>query len=90
MNWDQIQGKWKQIKGEAKTRWGKLTDDDLDVIGGQRDKLVGTVQERYGIGKDQAHREVDDWNNSLRDENDARRERGAESETDRDLNRKAS
>ena len=45
MNWDQVQGKWKQIKGEAKTRWGKLTDDDLDVIGGQRDKLVGTVQE---------------------------------------------
>jgi uncharacterized protein YjbJ (UPF0337 family) len=90
MNWDQVEGKWKQIKGEAKTRWGKLTDDDLDVAGGQRDKLVGRVQERYGIAKDQAQAEVEDWNKSLRDDNDALRERGAQSETDRDLNRKAS
>ena len=90
MNWDQVEGKWKRIKGEAKTRWGKLTDDDLDVVGGQRDKLVGRVQERYGIAKDQAQREVEDWNKSLRDKNDALRERGAESEKDRDLNRKAS
>jgi len=90
MNWDQVEGKWKQMRGEAKTRWGKLTDDDLDVVGGQRDKLVGRVQERYGIAKDQAQREVEDWNKSLRDENDALRERGAKSEKDRDLNRKAS
>ena len=61
MNWDQVEGKWKQIKGEAKTRWGKLTDDDLDTVAGQRDKLVGTVQERYGIAKDQAQREVEDF-----------------------------
>jgi len=90
MNWDQVEGKWKQMRGEAKTRWGKLTDDDLDVVGGQRDKLVGRVQERYGIAKDQAQSEVDDWNKSLRDENDALRERGAESQKERDLNRKAS
>jgi uncharacterized protein YjbJ (UPF0337 family) len=90
MNWDQVEGKWKQIKGEAKTRWGKLTDDDLDTVAGQRDKLVGTVQERYGIAKDQAQREVEDWNSSLRDDNDRMRERGAESEKDRDLNRRAS
>ena len=77
MNWDQVEGKWKQIKGEAKTRWGKLTDDDLDLAAGQRDKLIGRVQERYGIAKDQAQREVEDWNKSLRDENDALRERGA-------------
>ena len=61
MNWDQIEGKWKQMKGSVKTRWGKLTDDDLDVIGGKRDQLVGRVQERYGIAKDQAQREVDEW-----------------------------
>jgi uncharacterized protein YjbJ (UPF0337 family) len=90
MNWDQVQGKWKQIKGDAKTRWGKLTDDDLDVVAGQRDKLVGTIQERYGIGKDQAQREVEDWNKSLREDNEAMRERGVESERGRDLNRKAS
>jgi len=90
MNWDQVQGKWKQMKGEAKMRWGKLTDDDLDMVAGQRDKLVGRVQERYGIAKDQAQREVEDWNKYLRDENDAQRERGAESQKDRDLNRKAS
>jgi uncharacterized protein YjbJ (UPF0337 family) len=90
MNWDQVEGKWKQIKGEAKTRWGKLTDDDLNTVGGQRDKLVGRVQERYGIAKDQAQREVEDWNKSLRDDNEVLRERGAESERERDLNRKAS
>ena len=90
MNWDQVEGKCKQIKGEAKTRWGKLTDDDLDFVGGQRDKLVGRVQERYGIAKDQAQGEVEDWNKSLADENDALRQRGAESERERDLNRKAS
>ena len=74
MNWDQVQGKWKQMTGEIKTRWGKLTDDDLDVIGGQKDKLVGTIQERYGIQKDEAQREVDDWNSSLARENEAERE----------------
>jgi uncharacterized protein YjbJ (UPF0337 family) len=82
MNWDQVQGKWKQVKGEAKTRWGKLTDDDLDVVAGQRDQLVGRIQERYGIAKDQAQKEVDDWNRGLSAENERQRER--------DLNRKAS
>src|SRR5947209_8222720 len=73
MNWDQVQGKWKQIKGEAKTRWGKLTDDDLDTVGGQRDQLIGRIQERYGIAKDQAQREVEDWNRTLDRENDSAR-----------------
>lgn len=82
MNWDQVQGKWKQVKGEAKTRWGKLTDDDLDVVAGQRDQLVGRIQERYGIAKDQAQKEVDDWNRGLSAENERQQER--------DLNRKAS
>jgi uncharacterized protein YjbJ (UPF0337 family) len=61
MNWNQIAGQWKQVKGKAKTRWGKLTDDEIDVIEGKRDQLVGKIQQRYGIAKDQAEREVDDW-----------------------------
>ena len=54
MNWDQIEGKWKQVKGRAKEKWGKLTDDDLDIIAGKRDQLVGKVQEAYGISKAEA------------------------------------
>ncbi len=78
MNWDQVQGKWKQMKGQAKTRWGKLTDDDLDVIAGQKDQLVGRIQERYGIQKDQAQREVDEWNDELGRENEYQREQQRE------------
>jgi len=61
MNWDQVSGQWKQIKGRAKVKWGKLTDDELDVVEGKRDQLVGKIQERYGIAKDKAEKEVDDW-----------------------------
>ena len=61
MNWDQIQGKWKQVKGSAKQQWGKLTDDDLDMIAGQRDKLVGRLQERYGIAREEAQTRADEW-----------------------------
>lgn len=61
MNWDQAAGKWKQMQGEVKKRWGKLTDDDLTVIGGHRDKLLGKIQERYGISKEQAEEEVNQW-----------------------------
>ena len=61
MNWDRIEGNWKQIKGEAISQWGKLTDDDVDVANGDRQKLVGLVQERYGIAKDEAERQIDDF-----------------------------
>jgi uncharacterized protein YjbJ (UPF0337 family) len=61
MNADRLQGKWKQAKGSVKERWGKLTDDDIDVINGQRDQLIGRIQERYGIAKDEAQRQVDQW-----------------------------
>ena len=54
MNWDQIAGQWKQIKGKAKIKWGKLTNDEIDVIEGKRDQLVGKIQQRYGIDKDKA------------------------------------
>lgn len=61
MNWDRIEGNWKQFKGKAKERWGKITDDNLDVIAGKRDQLIGMIQESYGIGKDEAERQVKKW-----------------------------
>ena len=67
MNWDQMEGKWKQAKGSLKVQWGKLTDDDLNVIAGQRDKLVGKLQERYGYAKDEAQRKADEWVKSAAD-----------------------
>jgi uncharacterized protein YjbJ (UPF0337 family) len=59
MNRDQVMGKWRELKGEAKIQWGKLTNDDLDMVEGNVDKLVGAVQQRYGYEKEQAQREVD-------------------------------
>jgi uncharacterized protein YjbJ (UPF0337 family) len=67
MNADILSGKWKQAKGEAKKQWGKLTDDDLVVIEGQQDKLIGLVQERYGYAREQAEHEVDDFIQKLSD-----------------------
>jgi uncharacterized protein YjbJ (UPF0337 family) len=61
MNWNQIEGKWKQLKGSAKARWGELTDSDFDLINGRREQLVGLIQERYGIAKDEAETQVNDW-----------------------------
>ncbi len=65
MNWDQIQGKWKEWRGAAQEQWGQLTNDDLDVVEGNRDQLVGKIQQRYGVAKEEAERQVDDWANSL-------------------------
>jgi len=59
MDWNRIEGNWKQFKGKVK--WGQLTDDDLNVIAGQREQLEGKIQERYGHAKDQVRRDVDDW-----------------------------
>jgi uncharacterized protein YjbJ (UPF0337 family) len=61
MNWDQIEGKWTQVKGQVKEKWGKLTDDDLDVIAGKRDQLEGKLQETYGRTKEQVKKEVDEF-----------------------------
>lgn len=61
MNWDQIKGNWTQVKGQAQQQWGKLTNDDLDIIEGKREELVGRVQERYGIAKEEAEKQVDDF-----------------------------
>jgi uncharacterized protein YjbJ (UPF0337 family) len=61
MNWDRIEGNWKQVQGTVKEQWGKLTDDDLTVIAGQRDQLEGKLQDRYGYTRDQVKKDVDDW-----------------------------
>lgn len=57
MNWDRVEGNWKQVKGKVKAQWDRLTDDELDVIAGRRDELAGKIQERYGIGKDEVERQ---------------------------------
>ena len=61
MDWNRVEGNWKQLKGRAKQQWGKLTDDDLTVAAGRRDELAGRVQERYSIAMDAARRQVDEW-----------------------------
>ena len=61
MNWDQIKGNWRQFRGKAQQQWGKLTNDDLDVVEGKREELVGRIQTRYGIVREDAERQVKDW-----------------------------
>jgi uncharacterized protein YjbJ (UPF0337 family) len=61
VNWEQIKGRWNQTKGTVKKQWGKLTDDDLAVIDGQRERLVGKIQEKYGIAKEEADTQVKTW-----------------------------
>lgn len=65
MNWDRIEGNWKQFSGKVKEKWGQLTDDDLTRINGNREQLEGALQERYGYAKDQAKAEIDRWSNTL-------------------------
>lgn len=70
MNWDVIEGKWDQVKGQLKSKWGKFTDDDVSNMSGKKDHLVGKIQERYGIMKDAAERQVDEWISSMNDDVD--------------------
>jgi uncharacterized protein YjbJ (UPF0337 family) len=65
MNWDQIEGKWKQMKGSVRQKWAKLTDDDLEYIAGNRDNFAGRLQERYGIAKEDAERQLDAWQKGI-------------------------
>ncbi len=67
MNWDRIEGNWKQVSGRAKSQWGKLTDDELDVVAGKRDQLSGIIQERYGIAKDEAEKQMDNWQSQVKE-----------------------
>jgi len=64
MNQDRIQGRWKQLKGKLKEQWGRLTDDDLDVIAGRRDQLLGRIQQRHGLARDEAARPARDYRDS--------------------------
>jgi len=61
MNWDQIKGNWQQVTGKAKAQWGRLTDDDLHLIAGRRDEFAGKLQERYGIAKEEAEKQLVEW-----------------------------
>lgn len=61
MNWDRIEGNWKQFRGQVQQEWGKLTNDDMDYVEGRRDELAGIIQERYGVERDEADRQIDDW-----------------------------
>ncbi|WGJ16142.1 CsbD family protein [Methylocapsa sp. D3K7] len=63
MDWNRVEGNWKQLKGKVKEQWGNLTDDDLDKIAGKRDQLEGIIQERYGLNKDAVRKQLDDWVN---------------------------
>jgi len=65
VDWKRVEGNWKQLRGSAKERWGKLTNDDLTAIAGRRDRLEGTIQERYGYAKARARREIEDWYRSM-------------------------
>ncbi|WP_295408907.1 CsbD family protein [uncultured Thiocystis sp.] len=64
MNWDQITGKWHQVKGSIRAKWGELTDDEIEQLDGNREKMVGTIQEKYGIAKEEAEKQVDEWTKS--------------------------
>jgi len=64
MNWDEIAGNWKQLTGKVQQQWGKLTNDDLDVIDGKREELIGKVQARYGVSKEEAEKQVNDFSNN--------------------------
>jgi uncharacterized protein YjbJ (UPF0337 family) len=61
MNWEPVEGRWTQLKGVIKEKWGKLTDDDLDVIAGKKDRLLGKLQEKYGITKEEAEKQIQSW-----------------------------
>jgi len=68
MNWDRIEGNWKQFKGNIKQQWGKLTEDQLDVIAGKREHLSGRIREIYGITKDEAEKQISDWQARQKDQ----------------------
>lgn len=65
MNWDQIKGNWRQFQGKVQQQWGKLTNDDLDIVEGRREELIGRIQTRYGIAREEAERQVREWESRL-------------------------
>lgn len=67
MNWDRIEGNWKQFKGQIKEQWGRFTDDELDIVAGKRDQFLGKLQEKYGLTKDEAQRQLLEFEKNCRD-----------------------
>ena len=67
MNWDRIEGNWKELTGKAKEQWGKLTDDDMTAIAGKRDQLSGKIQQHYGVAKDEAEKQISKWETTADD-----------------------
>ncbi|GGB51368.1 UPF0337 protein [Oceanisphaera marina] len=67
MNWDIVEGNWKQFKGKVQTQWGKLTDDQLDEVNGRRQELAGKIQEVYGVNKDEAEKQIKEFEDRNRD-----------------------
>ena len=67
MNWDRIEGSWKTVLGQARSQWGKLTDDDLAIVAGRREQLIGKLQERYGVAKDEAEKQIAEWQRKATD-----------------------
>lgn len=65
MNWDQIEGNWTEVKGKARASWGELTDDELTQIGGKKEQLIGKIQQKYGLEREEAEKRADDWANTL-------------------------
>ena len=61
MNWDRIEGNWKQVVGKARAQWGKLTEDDFSIVAGRREQLAGRIQERYGVAKEDADKQISEW-----------------------------
>jgi uncharacterized protein YjbJ (UPF0337 family) len=88
MNWDQLEGKWKQYSGKVKEKWGKLTDDDLTIIHGRRDQLIGKIQKRYGIMKQEAEDQVDEFVRAFRSEESAEESRQRDRQADIPANTK--
>jgi uncharacterized protein YjbJ (UPF0337 family) len=72
MNWDEIEGKWKQSMGKVKEKWGKLTDNDLTAINCKKEQLVGKIQERYGIAKEAAEKQLDEFTGSYSSDDSAK------------------
>lgn len=66
MNWNQVEAQWKDVKGQVRTMWGKLTDDDLEKIAGKKDQLLGKLQERYGLSKEKAEKALDEFSSKLK------------------------
>jgi uncharacterized protein YjbJ (UPF0337 family) len=89
MNWDQIEGKWKQYSGKAREKWGKLTENDFTVIAGKKDQLVGRIQERYGIARDEAEKQVDEFNRTVVFDTDQQRMADEQQEINREKARRA-